>query len=140
LSRGFKSARVLQKECRQPPVVRLLDELREDFRYAARILRKSPEFTLTAVLTLAMAIGFNCAAFSVLNTVLLHAPPYPEADRMVELRQANAALGLTQQLVSVPDYLDWSAKTAPSNPWRPGIFNTSISVLLALEGGRVTFE
>ena len=90
-----------------PPVIRLLDELREDFRYAARILRKRPGFTLTAVLTLAIAIGFNCAAFSVLNTVLLHAPPYPEADRIVELRQANAALGLTQQLVCVPDYLDW---------------------------------
>ena len=92
---------------RQALVVRLIDELGQDLPYAARILRKSPGFALTAVFTLAIGIGFNCAAFSILNTILLHAPPYSESERIVELRQANAARGLTQQLVSVPDYLDW---------------------------------
>jgi putative ABC transport system permease protein len=99
--------RVIKEECRQALGIRLLDEIRQDFRYAVRLLLKRPGFALTAVLTLAIGIGFNCAAFSVLNTVLLHAPPYPESERIVELRQANVARGLSQQLVSVPDYLDW---------------------------------
>jgi putative ABC transport system permease protein len=103
----FGSAGAIKEECRQALGVALLDELRLDLQYAVRILRKRPVFALTAVLTLAIGIGFNCAAFSVLNTILLHAPPYPDADRIVELRQANVARGLTQQLVSLPDYLDW---------------------------------
>jgi predicted permease len=56
---------------------------RQDARYALRRLRRTPRFTLVAVLTLACAVGANAAVFGVLNGVLLKSLPYQDADRLV---------------------------------------------------------
>jgi predicted permease len=60
----------------------LLDPIVRDLRYAARMLRKAPGFTATAVITLAVGIGVNTAVYSVVYGWVLKPLPYPEPDRL----------------------------------------------------------
>jgi putative ABC transport system permease protein len=64
-----------------------LENLLLDFRYALRQLRKSPGFTLTALLTLALGMGLNAALFTVFNKALLHTLPVPHPGELVLLEE-----------------------------------------------------
>ncbi len=81
-----------------------LETIWRDAVHGARILRKSPGFTLAAVLTLALGIGANTAIFSVVRAVLFNSLPYPNLERLVILHEA---LPTTNLNVSWPDFLDW---------------------------------
>ena len=62
-----------------------LAELRHDVVVGFRMLRRTPGFTLAAILTLALGIGANAAVFSIINRVVLQPLHYPEADRIVQV-------------------------------------------------------
>src|SRR2546430_16866544 len=76
----------------------------QDLRFALRVLRKNPGFTIVAVLTLALGIGANSALFSVINGLFLHPPGIPHPHRLVTLRVKYDQLGLMNIVASAPDF------------------------------------
>jgi putative ABC transport system permease protein len=81
----------------------------QDVRFAFRTLRKAPVFSLTVVLVLALGIGSTALMFTIVNSVLLKGPPFPQADRLVMLWQ-----DLPQEKrvsFSAREYTIWSQQT-----------------------------
>jgi hypothetical protein len=79
----FGSLEKYKEEIRQARGLLLLDELRADLKYAARVLRKSPAFSLAAILMLALGIAANGTVFSVVNEVFLKKLPVKNPDELV---------------------------------------------------------
>ncbi len=69
--RGFGGIDQSKERCRDARGLNAIDSLRQDLRYAARVLGRHPGYTVVAVLTLALGIGANSAVFSLIDGILL---------------------------------------------------------------------
>jgi putative ABC transport system permease protein len=78
-----------------------------DIHYGLRIMRKSPLFTCTVVVTVALAIGANITVFSVINAVLLRPLPFFDPSRLVQVAEKNDKLHLPSFGSSVLNFLSW---------------------------------
>ncbi len=83
-----------------------MDAIFQDLRYTLRQLVKSPGFTATAILTLALGIGANVAVFSVINASLLNPSGIPHPDQIVAVRAKYAMGDLKSISLSAPDFAD----------------------------------
>jgi putative ABC transport system permease protein len=82
-----------------------------DLRIALRNLSKMPWFSLAFILTLGLGIGANTAIFSMINGVLLRPLPYPEADRIMHLRQVQTAAGIDDSSFSFAEVADYRSQS-----------------------------
>jgi putative ABC transport system permease protein len=83
----------------------------QDLRYAARMLRNKPGFTLVAVITLSLGIGANTAIFSVVNAVLLRPLPFKNPEQLVSIYERRANSGEANLPVSAHEFAAWQQHT-----------------------------
>src|SRR5271154_6043993 len=91
-------------DCREAFGVHLFDEIRRQLSYAARLLRKTPGFTATALLTLAVCLGANLTIFAVIDSVLLRPLPFPESSRLGTIFNTYPKAGVDRDGSSVTNY------------------------------------
>ena len=81
------------------------DDFLKDVTHAGRSLLRSPAFSVTAILTIALGIGANTAVFSVIHTVLLDPLPFRDSHRLVHIAETHPEFPSFQ--VAAPDFVDW---------------------------------
>jgi len=102
----FGGLDTVKGDCREARGLYLFDELERELRYALRLLRKTPGFTATALLTLALCLGANLTIFAVIDAILLRPLPFPDAGRLVTIFNTYPKAGVERDGASLPNYYE----------------------------------
>ena len=111
-----------------------------DLRFAFRQLRKSPGFTIIALLTLSLGIGANTAIFSVVDAVLLRPLPFPQPNELVAVWETNPQAAQPSQSrneVAAGDFFDWRARST-SFDGLSALYYTSLNLTGTSEPERIS--
>ncbi|HEY3937844.1 MAG TPA: ADOP family duplicated permease [Bryobacteraceae bacterium] len=96
----------VQEGCREARGLHPFDELARQLRYAARLLRKTPGFTITAFITLAVCLGANLTIFAMVDSILLRPLPFPAAGRLVTMYNTYPKAGVDRDGSSITNYYE----------------------------------
>ena len=84
-----------------------METLLQDVRFGWRLLRRSPGFTIAAVLALGLGVGATTAVFTLLDRVVLRPLPYPSPDRLTMIWETNDSKGLAHERLSPVNFMDY---------------------------------
>jgi len=89
----------------------IIDYLYRDIRYAFRNLRRTPAFTLTVIVTLALGIGANTALFSIIDRLLIRPLPYVHGEQLAIVYESMPAIHADRTFVSPANWMDWQRQS-----------------------------
>jgi predicted permease len=134
----FGNPRVKLEEIDEMRRVPVADALLRDLRYAVRVLRRTPAFTLTAVITLALVVGANTAVFSLVDAVLFRPPPYPDPERLAfVVAHVRGERGEDEQLAQ--DAATWEAVRDHVPSLDAAVYSDIVDGVNLVVGGRAAF-
>jgi hypothetical protein len=98
----------IKEELRDVHRVPILETMLNNFKWALRLIRKSPSFSVVVIVTLALGIGANSAVFSAIDAILLRPLPFPNGDQLMSLHQYNTKVKGPQNELSTLRLEDWN--------------------------------
>jgi putative ABC transport system permease protein len=110
--RRFGNVSLVKEDARDADMLRWIEILMQNLRYAARTLRRNPGFTLVAIVTLALGIGANVATFSVVHAVLFNPLPFTHPEQLVRVLDDLRGSSTQDVGMSVPELWDLRDKSA----------------------------
>jgi putative ABC transport system permease protein len=103
--RRFGNSALIQERTRAEHLVSWLESVVQDIRYGLRTLRRSPAFTIVAILTMVLSIGATTAIFTLVESILLRPLPYAQADRLITA--ATFMPFENSEVTASPQYMAW---------------------------------
>ncbi len=107
--RQFGNVTEIQEKCREQRGWVWLEHWIRDFRFSLRSLRRSPGFSVSVVITLALCIGANTTILSVLYGLILKPMPFHDSGQLVQIYNSLPKNNRPRERVSIPQYLDYKA-------------------------------
>jgi putative ABC transport system permease protein len=104
----FGGREQIKEELRDVHRISIIESSLANFKSAFRFIRKSPSFSLTVILTLALGIGANSAVFSAIDAILLRPLPFPDGDQLMRVDQYNPKTSSPLHLVAPVRLEDWN--------------------------------
>jgi hypothetical protein len=109
--RMFGNLAALRDQSRETWSWHWIEQLVRDIRQSVRSLRRTPGFSIVAIVVLALGIGANLAIFTLVHSVLLKPFPFPDSDRLVRVFEADARGRFKDNIVAGGDFAAWESQS-----------------------------